>query len=76
MYTLCVAYFSVFVPKRRFTSHLLAMADHVTAVDFMESFVQKNKQNNRHHSNGVFIQADVTKLDFPKNRYNVWGVLL
>ncbi|XP_067103955.1 phosphoethanolamine methyltransferase isoform X1 [Osmerus mordax] len=55
----------------RFTSHLLTMADHVTAVDFMESFVKKNKQNNRHHSNGVFIQADVTKLDFPKNSFDL-----
>lgn len=55
----------------RFTSHLLTEADHVTAVDFMESFVKKNKQNNGHHSNSAFIQADVTKLDFPKNSFDM-----
>uniref|UniRef100_A0A8C4EW58 phosphoethanolamine N-methyltransferase n=1 Tax=Dicentrarchus labrax TaxID=13489 RepID=A0A8C4EW58_DICLA len=51
----------------RFTSHLLTMAGHVTAVDFMESFVEKNRQDNGHHSNATFIQADVTKLDLPQN---------
>ncbi|KAM3612427.1 uncharacterized protein V6R79_008077 [Siganus canaliculatus] len=51
----------------RFTSHLLTKAQHVTAVDFMESFVEKNRQNNGHHSNVTFIQADVTKMDVPKN---------
>lgn len=53
----------------RYTSHLLTMAKHVTAVDFMESFVEKNRQNNGHHSNVAFIQADITKLEVPKNRW-------
>lgn len=52
----------------RFTCHLLTKAKHVTAVDFMENFVEKNRQNNGHHSNASFIQADVTKLELPKNR--------
>lgn len=52
----------------RYTSHLLTNAAHVTAVDFMESFVERNRQDNGHHSNVTFIQADVTKLDVPKNR--------
>lgn len=52
----------------RYTSHLLTKAKHVTAVDFMESFVQKNRENNGHYSNVSFIQADVTKLEIPKNR--------
>uniref|UniRef100_A0A8C9ZME3 phosphoethanolamine N-methyltransferase n=1 Tax=Sander lucioperca TaxID=283035 RepID=A0A8C9ZME3_SANLU len=51
----------------RFTSHLLTKAGHVTAVDFMESFVERNRQDNGHHSNATFIQADVTKLDIPQN---------
>nr|XP_033477076.1 phosphoethanolamine methyltransferase isoform X1 [Epinephelus lanceolatus] len=51
----------------RFTSHLVTKASHVTAVDFMESFVEKNKQENGHHSNATFIQADVTKLEIPEN---------
>uniref|UniRef100_A0A8C5GVR6 phosphoethanolamine N-methyltransferase n=1 Tax=Gouania willdenowi TaxID=441366 RepID=A0A8C5GVR6_GOUWI len=51
----------------RYTSHFLTMAEHVTAVDFMESFVEKNKENNGHHNNATFIQADVTKLEIPNN---------
>lgn len=53
---------------RRYTSHLLTKAEHVMAVDFMESFVEKNRRDNGHHSNGTFIQADVTKMDIPQNR--------
>lgn len=52
----------------RYTSHLLTRAGHVTAVDFMDSFVEKNRQDNGHHSNATFIQADVTKLDVPRDR--------
>ncbi|XP_042275015.1 phosphoethanolamine methyltransferase isoform X2 [Thunnus maccoyii] len=51
----------------RYTSHLLTKATHVTAVDFMESFVERNRQDNGHHGNATFIQADVTKLEVPKN---------
>ncbi|KAM6953426.1 phosphoethanolamine methyltransferase [Aplochiton taeniatus] len=55
----------------RFTSHLLAQADHVTAVDFMESFIEKNRKDNGHHGNATFLQADVTKLEFPPNSFDV-----
>lgn len=55
-------------PRSRYTSHLLTKAKHVTAVDFMESFVEKNRQENGHHSNVTFVQADVTKLEVPQNR--------
>ncbi|KAG7282042.1 hypothetical protein CRUP_020147 [Coryphaenoides rupestris] len=55
----------------RYTSHLLASADHVTAVDFMESFIEKNRQENGHHSNAAFLQADVTKLEFSANSFDV-----
>lgn len=60
--------FIYLVSSSRYTSHLLTLASHVTAVDFMESFVEKNRQDNSHYSNASFLQADVTKLDFPKNR--------
>lgn len=58
----------------RFTKHLLTKAAHVTAVDFMESFVERNRQDNGHHSNATFIQADVTKLDVPQNRWVLYVV--
>ncbi|XP_077434010.1 phosphoethanolamine methyltransferase isoform X2 [Vanacampus margaritifer] len=51
----------------RYTSHLLKQAAHVTAVDFMENFVEKNRQSNGHHKNVTVIQADVTKLELPSN---------
>ncbi|XP_068181844.1 phosphoethanolamine methyltransferase [Antennarius striatus] len=55
----------------RYTSQLLTRAKHVTAVDFMESFLEKNKEANGHHSNAEFIQADVTKLEFPPNSFDL-----
>lgn len=55
----------------RYTSHLLTKAEHVTAVDFMERFVKKNREENGHHSNAAFIQADVTKLDVPKKSFDI-----
>ncbi|XP_017289818.1 phosphoethanolamine methyltransferase [Kryptolebias marmoratus] len=54
----------------RYTSRLLTMAAHVTAVDFMESFVEKNRKDNGHRGNATFIQADVTKLDLPQLSFN------
>ncbi|KAJ8255283.1 hypothetical protein GJAV_G00203130 [Gymnothorax javanicus] len=55
----------------RYTHHLAQHADHVTAVDFMEKFVEKNKQENGHHRNVSFIQADVTQLNFSKNSFDL-----
>ncbi|KAG7518650.1 phosphoethanolamine N-methyltransferase 3-like isoform X2 [Solea senegalensis] len=55
----------------RYTTHLLTKAAHVTAVDFMETFVEKNRQENGHHNNATFIQADVIKMDFPQNSFDL-----
>ncbi|XP_068596626.1 phosphoethanolamine methyltransferase [Brachionichthys hirsutus] len=55
----------------RYTSQLLTRAKHVTAVDFMESFLEKNRESNGHHSNATFIRADVTKLDFPQKSFDL-----
>ncbi|XP_070565546.1 uncharacterized protein [Ptychodera flava] len=46
-------------------------ASHVTAVDFIETFVEKNRQSNGHLENVDFIQADVTKLDLPEQSYDI-----
>jgi len=40
----------------------------VTAVDFIEKFVDKNRELNGHLGNCQFLQADVTKLQLPTNR--------
>lgn len=61
--------FFFFLCKRRFTGQLAKSAKHVTAVDFMEKFVAKNKILNAEHPNIDFLCADVTKLDLPGDRY-------
>ncbi|XP_067314161.1 uncharacterized protein [Pseudorasbora parva] len=55
----------------RYTRHLIGKARHVTAVDFMEKFVEKNREENSHLGNAEFIQADVTKLDFPEHSFDL-----
>ncbi|XP_035680186.1 phosphoethanolamine N-methyltransferase 3-like isoform X2 [Branchiostoma floridae] len=55
----------------RFTPSLARQADHVTAVDFMESFIKKNEEANRHLGNINFLQADVTRLDLPQESVDV-----
>ena len=54
---------------RRFTGDIAQEARHVTAVDFMQSFTDKNKEVNGAKFNNIdFVCADVTKLELPKGR--------
>ncbi|XP_066574847.1 phosphoethanolamine methyltransferase isoform X2 [Amia ocellicauda] len=55
----------------RYTGHLVKKARHVTAVDFMQTFVDKNRQDNGHHGNAEFIQSDVTRLAFPLHSFDL-----
>ncbi|XP_002730517.1 uncharacterized protein LOC100378603, partial [Saccoglossus kowalevskii] len=55
----------------RFTGVLAKKASHVTAVDFMESFIKKNKDANSHHKNVDFKQADVTVLKCPEKSFDL-----
>ncbi|XP_063045662.1 phosphoethanolamine methyltransferase [Engraulis encrasicolus] len=55
----------------RYTCHLIGKAHHVTAVDFMEKFVEKNRETNQHLGNADFLQADVTKLNFPPKSFDL-----
>ena len=43
-------------------------ANSVMAIDFMQNFVDKNKELNGHRSNVTVQQADVTKFDLPTNK--------
>ena len=55
---------------RRFTGDIAEEARHVTAVDFMQSFIDKNRKNNGPKFDNIdFVCADVTKLDLPEDRY-------
>ena len=53
---------------RRFTSDLAKTAKKVIAVDFMESFMNKNREDNGHLGNIDFVVGDVTKLEQPEER--------
>lgn len=55
----------------RFTSQIATQSSHVTTVDFMESFIQKNRDLNKDHNNIEFITADVTKLEMEKGSFDV-----
>lgn len=56
----------------RFTGDVAKEAHHVTAVDFMQSFTDKNREiNGPKFANIDFVCADVTKLDLPKGSYDV-----
>ncbi|KAK8375846.1 hypothetical protein O3P69_008533 [Scylla paramamosain] len=55
----------------RFTSKLATIAGHVTAVDFMEQYIEKNREENGHFKNVAFKCADVTKLDFPAGSFDL-----
>ena len=53
----------------RFTGDIAKEAHHVTAVDFMQSFSDKNKEINGAKFNNIdFVCADVTKLERSKGR--------
>ncbi|CAH1270367.1 Hypp4323 [Branchiostoma lanceolatum] len=55
----------------RFTPSLAKQADHVTAVDFVESFIRKNEETNGHLGNIAFLPADVTRLELPPKSVDV-----
>lgn len=51
----------------RFTGEIAKKCNHIIACDFMESFIEKNRENNAHHNNIDYRCVDVTKLDLPYN---------
>ncbi|XP_072840040.2 uncharacterized protein LOC110091757 [Pogona vitticeps] len=55
----------------RFTGHLAEMARYVMAVDFTESFLNRNQLENGHRPNVAFQQADVTSLVMPSQSFDL-----
>lgn len=53
---------------RRFTCEIAPKAKSVVAVDFMQDFIKKNEQQNKHFGNIEFLCADVTQLTREKER--------
>eukprot|EP00118_Oscarella_pearsei_P012631 m.94537 g.94537 ORF g.94537 m.94537 type:complete len:377 (+) comp36822_c0_seq4:1543-2673(+) len=54
----------------RFTGTLASTASHVTVVEFMEKFMEKNKEVNCHFENAEFVCCDVTKLERKAKSYD------
>lgn len=55
----------------RFTRVLAQQASHVTAVDFIEKFVEKNRELNSSLNNIEHMASDATKLSFPKKSFDM-----
>ncbi|XP_064407981.1 phosphoethanolamine methyltransferase [Latimeria chalumnae] len=55
----------------RFSGQLAKKARRVTAVDFMKTFMEKNREVNKVYGNVTFLQADVTNLDLPPNSFDL-----
>jgi len=66
----CLFFFNLMCTfNRRFTGDIAKDAHRVTAVDFMQSFTDKNKEVNGAKFNNIeFVCADVTKLEQPHGR--------
>ena len=54
---------------RRFTKTFAQLAKSVVAVDFMESFIEKNREDNQHYGTVEFLHQDATQLSFEPHRY-------
>ncbi|CCN85940.1 hypothetical protein VIBNISFn27_p10095 [Vibrio nigripulchritudo SFn27] len=54
----------------RFTSLLAKISDNVTAVDFIEKFIDENKKLNASFDNIKYIQADVCELESTSDKYD------
>lgn len=51
----------------RYTRVLAQQAEHVTAVDFIEKFLERNRELNSDRDNILYLPSDVMKLDFERN---------
>ncbi|CAF1056322.1 unnamed protein product [Adineta ricciae] len=55
----------------RFTKKFAQLAKSVVAVDFMESFLEKNKEENSHYGTVEFLHQDATLLNFEPNSFDI-----
>lgn len=55
----------------RFTSHVAEKARSVLAVDFMESFIEKNKERNDRFRNIEYLAADVMHMSLETNDWDL-----
>ena len=55
--------------QRRFTRVLAQQVEKVIAVDFIEKFIEKNRELNKNSDNIDYVVGDVTKLSYNKHAY-------
>ncbi|PIK59017.1 putative phosphomethylethanolamine N-methyltransferase-like [Apostichopus japonicus] len=55
----------------RFTGILADQAAHVTTVDFIAEFIEKNKDKNKKRGNIQFIADDAMNLSFPEKSFDI-----
>ena len=55
----------------RYTSHLAQTADHITAVDFVESFLDQNRRSAATFNNISYHCADVMDLEFESASFDL-----
>ncbi|CAF1416843.1 unnamed protein product [Rotaria magnacalcarata] len=55
----------------RFTKKFAQLAKSVVAVDFMESFLEKNKEENGHYGTVEFLHKDATQLSFEAHSFDI-----
>ena len=62
----------------RYTSHFVRVASHVTAVDFVEKFLEQNRQATAEFSNVTYHCDDVMNMAFEPGSFDIvfWNWLL
>jgi phosphoethanolamine N-methyltransferase len=55
----------------RFTGYLADLCSLLTSVDFIKTFVDKNRKINGHRKNVTFRQEDITLLENPRNSFEL-----
>jgi len=50
---------------------LAPLTSRLTTVDFMQHYVDRNRERNGHYAHVEFLQADVTELELPGCQYDV-----
>ena len=54
----------------RYTSHFAEDASHITAVDFMEKFLDQNRKSTEHFNNITYYCTDIMDLEFEPESFD------
>jgi phosphoethanolamine N-methyltransferase len=54
----------------QYTEHFVEVARHVTAVDFVDSFIEVNRKRTSYRGNASYICADIMDLEFEESSFD------